>query len=102
MSSKPALIPEYAIVALFMKDSARVSAPAICVVVLDESSFSVVDETSSLSDKRRSRSIRAKGRYLFASLIAFPSLSVKSLASTISVSSPEEDVDGRGYSHTAR
>lgn len=61
-------VSEYIIVALFMYDSARVRAPAIWVVLVVARSVSVVVDIRLRRDVRRLSSMRAKGRYLFASL----------------------------------
>lgn len=58
---------EYASVALFIYESASVSAPAICVLRVEVMSCSVVEPIRLRSDLRRAFSITAKGRYLFAS-----------------------------------
>lgn len=58
--------PEYAMVALLIYSSASVSAPAICVVVVLETSFSFVEAMSSRRELRKLSSMSAKGRYLFA------------------------------------
>lgn len=58
----------YATVALLVYESARVSAPAIWVVVVDETSSVDVESISSRSEVMRSCSIRENGRYLFGSL----------------------------------
>lgn len=74
-------------VALLICDRARVRAPAICVVFVVEMSVSVVVEMILRREARILFSMRAKGRYLFAS-------SRFDGVSSISTSSEEEG--GRG------
>jgi len=59
---------ELARVDLLMYERARVRAPAIWVVFVEETSASVVLEMRERTERRISYSIRAKARYLFASL----------------------------------
>ena len=79
-----------------MCDKARVKAPAICVVLVDEMSNSDVMEMRVRREVSRQSSMSAKGRYLFAS-------SRLDVWSDISISPETEGGEGgRGYSHTAR
>ena len=70
------------------------SAPAICVVLVDAMSASVVVDIRSRRDLRRLSSMSAKGRYLFASS------RMAGLSPSMSTSPDEDGV--RGYSHSAR